>query len=74
MYCVSVNVSSDEWLRIQQAAAKLWPTEMLSRSEILRRYVLAGVESLRNLSPRDAAQLARQFQDSIIVPDARLRH
>jgi phage/plasmid primase-like uncharacterized protein len=37
MYCVSVNLTSGEWLTIAQAAAKEWPNETLSRAEIVRR-------------------------------------
>jgi hypothetical protein len=60
-------------MRIQQAA-KQWPAETLSRSEILRRYVLAGVESLKNIPPDDAARLAREFQASIRVPEPAAAH
>jgi hypothetical protein len=36
MYCLTVNLTSDEWLKIQQAAAKQWPSETLSYAEIVR--------------------------------------
>jgi hypothetical protein len=32
MYCVSVILSSDEWVTICDTASKQWPQECLSRS------------------------------------------
>jgi hypothetical protein len=40
MFCVLLNLTSSEWMRIQQAAGKQWPGEVLFRAEICRRYVL----------------------------------
>ena len=40
MYCVSLNISSDEWVQIYKAAREQWPGELLSRSEILRRHIV----------------------------------
>jgi len=47
MCCVSVNLTSSEWLRIQQAAQKAFPGETLSRGEVVRRYTLAGIQVQR---------------------------
>jgi hypothetical protein len=46
MLCVTVNLSSDEWIEISNAAAKQWPRETLSRAEIVRRYTMVGIQSL----------------------------
>jgi hypothetical protein len=74
MYCVSVNLTSSEWLRIQQAAQKQFPNENLSRAEIIRRYTLAGVDVFEQLSASDRARLAHEFQASMQASDQRLRH
>jgi hypothetical protein len=71
---VSVNLTSDEWVRIHNAAGKQWPKETLSRGEICRRYVLYGMESLKNVSPEDQSRLAHSFQASMEANDARLKH
>jgi hypothetical protein len=62
MYCVSVNLTSAKWLRIQDAAGKQWPNEVLPRAEIVRRYTLAGVDILKHLSAADRARVAHSFQ------------
>lgn len=74
MYYVSVLLTSNEWVKIRDAANKQWPQERLSRSEIVRRYTLFGMESLKNLSPTDQARLAHGFQASMEAGDERLKH
>ena len=73
MDCVSVNLTSDECVKIQQAAAKQWPTETLSRSEIVRRYTIFGIQALKNISADDQSRLAHQFQASTKASDGRVR-
>jgi hypothetical protein len=67
MYCLSVTLTSSEWLKIQQAAAKQFPNETLSRSELIRRFTLAGIEALGGMSEADRAQRARQYQQSMAL-------
>ena len=74
MFCVSVNLTSSEWMRIKQCAEKQWPKECLSRAEIVRRYALFGMESLQKLSLADQSRLADRFQASMESSDERLRH
>ncbi len=73
MFCVSVNLTSSEWIRIQQAAGQQFPHERLSRSEIIRRYVLVGIRALSSASASDRERLAHQFQASMEASDQRLR-
>lgn len=73
MYCISLNLSSDEWVRIYKAAREQCPGELLSRSEILRRYILIGVSKLKNVSPQDAKRMAFELQASMHVSDTRLK-
>jgi hypothetical protein len=53
MLCVGLLLSSDEWQRIQQAAAEQFPGKVLSRAEIVRRYTLAGIEALAELNAEE---------------------
>jgi hypothetical protein len=68
-----VNLTSDEWVRIQEAARKQWPHENLSRSEIVRRYTLARIDPLKQLSSTQRAQLTHEYQASMAAGDERLR-
>lgn len=57
----------------QQAYGR-WPRENLSRAEILRRYTLIGMETLKNLSTQDRERLAHGFQTSQQTDDQHLRY
>lgn len=65
MYCVSLILTSDEWMKIHQAAVSQWPKETLSRAEICRRYVLVGITSLKNVTSADRERLAHELQASM---------
>jgi hypothetical protein len=67
MLCVGLLLSSDEWQRIQQAAAEQFPGKVLSRAEIVRRYTLAGIEALKNASDADRARVQHQHQATMCV-------
>jgi hypothetical protein len=73
MFCVSMNLTSSEWLKIHQASARQWPDEVLSRAEICRRYVLVGVDTLKNLSDADRSRLAHELRSSMVAEDEQLR-
>jgi len=47
MFCVSVKLTSNEWIRIRQSAREQFHGEVLGRAEIVRRYTLAGIDVLR---------------------------
>jgi hypothetical protein len=68
-----VNLTSDEWIKIFNAAAKQWPTETLSRAEIVRRYTMFGIQALKNTSADDQSRLTHQFQASMEASDTRLK-
>jgi hypothetical protein len=42
--------------KISNAAVKPWPTEALSTAEIARRYMMFGIESLKDLSPANQSR------------------
>lgn len=73
MLCVSVNLTGEEWSRIQTAAARLWPQETLSRAEIVRRYALVGIDTLKHSSRVDRQRVTEQLQNSMTAADTRLR-
>jgi hypothetical protein len=74
MLCVGLLLSSDEWQRIQQAAAEQFPGKVLSRAEIVRRYTLAGIEALAGTSEEERKRLVHEFQLSMYASDGRLRN
>jgi hypothetical protein len=55
-----------------------WPaavTDRLSRAEICRRYILAGMPALKNAMPADQAAILTRFQMSIPAPNSeKLKH
>lgn len=70
---MSVNLTLAEWLRIQQAAAKQFGSEILSRAEIVRRYTLAGVTALEQVPKGERARLAHGFRTSMQAGEERRR-
>ena len=58
MVFVTSIISSLEWIRLRDAAAKQFPNEVLARGEIMRRYAMSGVAALKNLSEQDRAAAA----------------
>jgi hypothetical protein len=73
MYCLTINLTSDEWIRIRNAAVKQWPTETLSYAEIVRRYIMTGIQALKNTSADDQRRAVHQFQASMRANDERLK-
>jgi hypothetical protein len=78
VYCLTVNLTSDEWIKISNAAAKQWPIETLSAAEIVRRYIMFGIQSLKNTSKNtssdEQARATHQLQSSMEAQDKRLKH
>lgn len=65
MLCLSM-LFSNEWVKIQQAANQQFPNETLSRSEICRLYVLAGIEAVGSKTEEERKQLAREYHVSVL--------
>ena len=76
MLGVTVNLTSDEWIKIANAALEQWPTEAqtLSRAEIVRRYTMTGIQSLKSASPADQSRATHQLQASMTPQDTRLKN
>ena len=47
---------------MKQAAEGQWPGERMSSGEICRRYVLAGMQALKDVSDADQKRLQYQYQ------------
>jgi hypothetical protein len=67
MVFVTSIISSQEWIRLRDAAAKQFPNEVLARGEILRRYAMSGVAALKNLSEQDRARMQHEHQATMTV-------
>jgi len=67
MVFVTSIISSQEWIRLRDAAAKQFPNEVLARGEILRRYAMSGVSALKNLSEQARARLQYEHQATMTV-------
>ena len=61
-------------MKLQDAAAKQFPGEALARGEVLRRYALAGVEALKDVSDADRARVQHQYQATMEAGEERWRH
>jgi hypothetical protein len=53
------------------AAVKQWPAETLSRAEIVHRYAMFGIQSLKSASPDDQSRATHQLQSSMTASDTR---
>jgi hypothetical protein len=75
MFTVTLLLDANERQRIEQVAEQLWPTERLSSTEVCRRLMLAGIQTLPEMSSADQASLLRRAQMTQLVPDReRLKH
>jgi len=62
MYTLTMNLTSNERMKVRAAAEGQWPGERMSSGELCRRYVLAGVDALKNVADEDRKQSQYQFQ------------
>jgi hypothetical protein len=60
MIFITSIISSQEWIRIRDAAQQFFPNEVLARGEILRRFSLSGVAALKAAS--DDAKRKAQWE------------
>jgi hypothetical protein len=67
MVFVTSIISSQEWIRLRDAAAKRFPNEVLARGEIMRRYCderSSGGEKSERTGSGAAAARASVYDDS----------
>ena len=74
MLNVTLTLTANEWVRFRDAALKAFPNELLSRGEITRRFALAGVSALEDVTEADRKRLAHQYHSSQEAPEERLKY
>jgi hypothetical protein len=72
MICVSMTLTSSEWVQIWTAATRQWPDTELSRNEICRRYVLIGAKTLKNIPNSDCDRITHELATSMSAEDNKL--
>jgi hypothetical protein len=55
MLNVTLTLTAHKWIKLRDAALEAFPNELLSRGEITRRFALAGVSALKDVSDADRA-------------------
>ena len=58
---------TNEWMKVKQQADRQWGGERVSSGEIGRRYMLAGLEALKDVPEADRARVQHQFQASMMA-------
>jgi hypothetical protein len=68
MIFVTSIISSQEWLRLAEAAQAAFPNEVLERGEIMRRFSLSGVAALKAATDAEKKKAQQQHQSTMCVP------
>jgi hypothetical protein len=66
MIFVTSIISSQEWIRLSEAARQAFPNEVLARGEIMRRFSLSGVAALKAASDAEKKKV-QQHQATMTV-------
>lgn len=69
MVFVTSIISSQEWIRLAEAAQQAFPNEVLARGEIMRRFSLSGVAALKAASDAEKKKAQQQHQATMCVAD-----
>jgi hypothetical protein len=74
MVFVTSIISSQEWIRLSEAAQQAYPGEVLARGEIMRWLSLSGVAALKAASDAEKKKAQREHQATMTVagPEAAL--
>jgi hypothetical protein len=67
MIFVTSIISSQEWIRLRDAAQQAFPNETLPRGEIMRRFSLSGVAALKAASDAEKKKAQREHQATMCV-------
>jgi hypothetical protein len=65
MVFVTSILSSQEWIRLSEAAQQAFPNEVLARGEIIRRFSLSGVAALK--AATDAEKKKAQPENQVTM-------
>jgi hypothetical protein len=64
---VTSILSSQEWIRLAEAAQVAFPNEVLARGEIMRRFSLSGVAALKAASDAEKKRVQWEHQSTQCV-------
>ena len=67
MVFVTSIISSQEWIRLAEAAQQAFPNEVLARGEIMRRFSLSGVAALKAATDAEKKKAQREHQAKMAV-------
>ena len=67
MIFVTSIISSQEWIRLSEAAQQAFPNEVLARGEIMRRSSLSGVAALKAVSDAEKKNVQQEHQATMTV-------
>jgi hypothetical protein len=67
MVFVTSIISSQEWIRLSEAAQQAFPNEVLARGEIMRRFSLSGVAALKAASDAEKKKVQQHHQATMCV-------
>jgi hypothetical protein len=64
MIFITSILSSDESVKLRDAATLQLPGEVLARDEVLRRYALGGIKATKNMKEEDVKRQAHELRSS----------
>jgi hypothetical protein len=67
MVFVTSIISSQEWIRLSEAARQAFPNKVLARGEIMRRFSLSGVAALKAASDAEKKKVQHEHQSTMCV-------
>jgi hypothetical protein len=67
MVFVTSIISSQEWIRLSEAARQAFPNEVLARGEIVRRFSLSGVAALNAATDAEKKKAQWEHQATMCV-------
>jgi len=67
MVFVTSIISSQEWIRLRDAAQVAFPNEVLARGEIMRRFSLSGVAALKAANDAEKKKAQQRHQATMCV-------
>jgi hypothetical protein len=69
MIFVTSIISSQEWIRLSEAAQQAFPNEVLARGEIMRRFSLSGVAALKAASEAEKKKAQHEHKGRASVTE-----
>jgi hypothetical protein len=64
---VTSIISSQEWIRLSEAAQQAFPNEVLARGEIMRRFSLSEVQALKAATDAEKKKVQHEHQATMAV-------